>query len=207
MIYLIAVGCSIGNYLLFEVFMSYMQLSTKKVRIVVIGICSVFSIIFSLLFENYGYGPVKIIKYCLLMGGLILIAYEDMKEKRIPNRWLLYLTGIRVMLFVIETILYPTMLIENMKFTCWGGVVSGLVLFLAYVISRHEIGLGDVKLFVVIGLYLGVSVTYFVMLLSLIIAAVYGGFNLIVKRLNAKDEIAFGPFVAIGTVIILGLGF
>lgn len=141
------------------------------------------------------------------MGGLAVIAYEDWKEKRIPNRWLVYLAGIRMTLFVAEAILYPVMLVENLKFTLFGGFFSGLVLFFAYVISRHEIGLGDVKLFAVIGLYLGFSVTYFVILLSLIIAAIYGGYHLITKRLKPKDEIAFGPFVAIGTVIILGLGF
>lgn len=205
---MVAIGCGVGNYVLYEVCMRDLHIKHKgKGRIAVLAVLVLMSALFCGLFSFYGYGPVKILKYCLLMGGLVLIAYEDWREKRIPNRWLVYLLGIRAVLFAAESLLYPSACMDNIRFTLSGGICSGAVLFLAYVISRHEIGIGDVKLFIVMGLYLGVGVTYFALLLSLILAAVYSIFHLLTGRLKAKDEIAFGPYVAIGPMIILGLGF
>lgn len=165
------------------------------------------ALFFLYLFDFYGYGPLKSIRYVVLMGMLVPIAYKDYKEKRIPNRWLVYMTAIRGGIFMIEAILYPSAAIENLKYMLAGGLVGFLVLFLAYILSRHEIGLGDVKLFTVIGLYLGVGTTYFVLLASLILAALYGGVKMLRKQLKGKDEIAFAPFTAIAAVLILGLGF
>lgn len=208
MIYLIGMGCGVFSYLFYRICIRDLQLERKRnIDVMILTSSLIASVLFSMLFRFYGYGPLKVIKQCLLMAGLILIAWEDAREKRIPNRWLIYLTGMRGILIVVEAILYPSAIADNLKFTLFGGIASFLVLFMAYVISRHEIGFGDVKLFTVIGVYLGMSTTYFALLLSLIIAAFYGGAKLIRKRMGAKDEIAFGPFVAAGTIIILGLGF
>lgn len=162
---------------------------------------------FMLLFTGYGYGPVKAVKYCLLMGALVIIGYEDFKEKIIPNKWLLILAGIRGVLLAVEAVLYPAFIRDNVKFTLLGAAAGGILMFFAYVISRHGIGMGDVKLFAAAGLYLGAALTYLVILASLVIAAGYGVIKVAAKRLKIKDEIAFAPFAAIGTIIILGLGF
>ena len=158
-------------------------------------------------FKAYGYGTLKIIRHCLLMGALVPIGYKDYKEKIIPNRWLLVLAGIRGILFAVESVCYPDLIFENVKFILGGAAAGGLLLFAAYVISRHGVGAGDIKLFMVIGMYIGSQRTYIVILASLLIAACYSVVKMIGKRLKAKDEIAFAPFVAVGTVIILGLGF
>ena len=84
--------------------------------------------------------------------------------------------------------------------------MSGAIFFLAYVLSRHAVGMGDVKLVAVIGMCLGFGSTYLVMLLSLILSALYGGIQVIRKKKSMKDEIAFGPFLAVGTLIVLLIG-
>lgn len=212
------IGCGIFNYLLYwsgrydlhagqknnwitEIFPN----TWKKALMAVVYIAA--GILFAFVFTKYGYGPVKTVKYCLLMGALVIIGYEDYKEKKILNKWLLILAGIRGILLIAEAVLYPAFIWENVRFTLSGAAAGGILLFFAYVISRHGIGLGDVKLFAVMGLYLGAGLTYIVMLASLVIAACYGVGKVVLKRLNVKDEIAFAPFAAMGTVIILGLGF
>lgn len=158
-------------------------------------------------FKAYGYVPLKIIRHCLLMGALVPIGYKDYKEKKIPNRWLLILVGLRAILFAAESVLYPSLIGGNVKFILGGAAAGGLLLLAAYVISRHGIGPGDVKLFAVIGMYIGSQRTYIVLLASLLIAACYSGIKMMRKQLRSKDEIAFAPFIAIGTTIILCLGF
>ena len=158
------------------------------------------------LFSQYHYGPFKAVKYLLLLAGLYPIAWEDAREKKIPNRWLLYLLAGRGFLFLAEAVYFPALLTENVKFILSGGLVSGAVFLTAYVISRRAVGMGDVKLVAVIGTYLGFRVNYFVMLAALVLSAVYGGGMVLRKKKGMKDEIAFGPFVAVGTLMVLLIG-
>ena len=170
-------------------------------------IIMVMSFLFSSLFHEYGYGPVKSIKYCCLIWGLIPIALRDWKTKIIPNKWLIYLMAIRLFLFCVEWILYPDAILDNLVFMFMGAFVSGGVMFLAYVISRHEIGMGDIKLFIVTGMYLGLGLNYVVLLMSLIVSVMYSGIKILKKDLKTKDSIPFAPFVLVGTIVALGLGF
>ena len=216
--YLIGVWCGCFNYLLYTAGMydlregqernfirEAMPHTWKQVCRVVVYLAA--AVLFVFLFADYGYGPLKVVRYCLLMGGLVPIAYEDYREQKIPNRWLFVLAAIRGALFAAEALLYPSAAYENLKFTLFGAAAGGILLFVAYVISRHGIGMGDVKLFAVIGMYLGAELTYIVIIASLLIAAVYAMAKVVAKKLQVKDEIAFAPFIAIGTILILGLGF
>lgn len=158
------------------------------------------------LFMQYGYGPLKAVRYLMLLAILYPIAREDAREKRIPNRWLLYILLCRGILFAAEMVLFPALRVENLKFTLFGGMVSGAVFYVAYVLSRHAVGMGDVKLVAVIGMCLGAGTAYLVMVVSLIFSAFYGGFQVLRKKKGMKDEIAFGPFLALGTLTVLLIG-
>lgn len=181
------------------------RIERKKI-IVLAGSLSVI-LLLMWLFVGYGYLPTKTAKYLALTAGLIPIAWRDWQTKTIPNRWLLGLAGIRVLLFLVEMFFYPAAFWDNLVFTLSGGIVTGLVLFVCYVVSRHQIGAGDVKLLVIVGIYLGVGLTYFVMIGALIAAALYGGARVILKRTTVRDEIAFAPFVAATVLLFLALGF
>ena len=54
------------------------------------------------LFAWYGYGPLKAVRYLLLLSVLYPIAKKDAEEKIIPNRWLLYILSGRAVLFLAE---------------------------------------------------------------------------------------------------------
>lgn len=179
----------------------------KKMLVALCSIIMIISVLLSILFNRYGYGPLKSIKYCCLLWGLAPIAFRDWKTKTIPNRWLAYLIGIRLMLLVLEVLFYPDAVWDNLMFLILGTFISGGIMFLAYVISRHEIGMGDVKLFMVTGMYLGLSLNYLLLLASLIFSAVYGCIKMMKKDLKSKDSIPFAPFVFMGAIVILGLGF
>lgn len=158
------------------------------------------------LFDQYHYGPLKVMRYLLLLALLYPIALRDAREKVIPNRWLLYILACRGILFVAELICFPDMWIDNIRFILFGGSVSGMIFLIAYVVSRHAVGMGDVKLFAVIGMCLGFKTTYLVMIASLVLSALYGGCMVLCKKKSMKDEMAFGPFVTAGTLIVLLIG-
>lgn len=175
----------------------------------IIALAVSLSVLFLLawLFAGYGYLPTKTAKYLALTAGLVPIAWRDWQTKTIPNRWLLGLAGIRALLFLAEAFLYPAAFWDNLAFTLGGAMAAGLALLACYVVSRHQIGAGDVKLLVAVGAYLGVGLTYFVLIGALVGAALYGGVGVLLKRATVKDEIAFAPFVAAAVLFFLALGF
>ena len=89
-----------------------------------------------------------------------------------------------------------------------GGMLLGfLIFFLARIFSRKSVGMGDVKLAAVLGWYLGGSLIWFDIVVSLSLAALYSIVQLILKKLNMKDSIPLAPFFSVGTILILLLGF
>jgi leader peptidase (prepilin peptidase)/N-methyltransferase len=88
-----------------------------------------------------------------------------------------------------------------------GGLLGGGALLLLALASPRAMGLGDVKL----GLFLGLFLGYPLILVALFLAFVIGGlFSLILlalQRLRRGQAVAFGPYLALGGVIALLYGY
>lgn len=159
------------------------------------------------LFHQYGYGFWKQMKYFVILCGVLLAAYADQKERRIPNRFLLILCGIRVILLTAEIIAWPTLWSDFLTHALGGAVGSFLLMLAAWYLSRRSIGLGDVKLLTVTGSFLGFSLNYISLFLGLLFAAIYGVTRVLRKKIKIRDEIAFAPFLAAGiwAALLIGL--
>ena len=77
---------------------------------------------------------------------------------------------------------------------------------ICYFITRGGVGMGDVKLFFVAGLYLGSGGIMAVIVTTVFSSAVYSIVQLVRKKAKLKDEIAFAPFVWIGRILAMALG-
>lgn len=64
-------------------------------------------------------------------------------------------------------------------------------------------GLGDVKLMGALGLYFGLANIIIISLLAFLIAAILGGFLLIIRIKKTDEYIPFGPFIVLGTLITI----
>jgi Flp pilus assembly protein protease CpaA len=154
----------------------------------------------------YRYEWSKLLRNCVLSIALVRIAGIDKREKRIPNSILAGLLLIRVVLLGVELVLYPDLRMSLCSSVCFGMLFGGGVLLIAYAVSRGGIGMGDVKLFAVIGAYVGSRSIATCLLLSMILAAVYSFIMMLCKKLTAKDEIPLGPFAAAGTILSILIG-
>lgn len=160
-----------------------------------------------LAFTYYQYSVYKVLKYICLIFGFILIAQIDFKKRIIPNQLLLVLLGIRIAIMLGEILTYPSAAKEFI-FHALGGLVGGFIIFLiGYFLSKKSLGMGDVKMVAVMGFYLGLSLMYVTVIISLLCAAGYGVVQLVRKKIGLKDAVSFAPFLAVGTCISLVLGF
>lgn len=134
---------------------------------------------------------------------LIPIAFIDAQHYIIPN--VLSLTGLGLGLGIVCVIAYQDKNLDYLKMRLIGFVVGGLVIWLIGIIGsaitrKNAMGMGDVKLMAIVGLYLGALPELLMVIgLSSILGAVIG---LIVKR-SMKSEIPYGPFIAGAAVVVL----
>ncbi len=132
-----------------------------------------------------------------LCAVLVAVSATDLERRIIPNRVVLPAT---VVLLVAQTILHPS--VE------W--IVAGLAaaaFFLgAALVYPGGMGMGDVKLALLLGVVLGRTVS--VALLVGMLTALVPAFVLIARHGKAgrKMTIPFGPFLALGGVLALFAG-
>lgn len=182
------------------------QTFMKKNKILVLLIYMLLGTGAGALFYTYGWMPTKILKYLILIYGVLVIAYIDYQSQLIPNFILLVLFAVRSILLIVELCTYKTAWMELLA-SAFGGLTIGFLLFiLVYFISKKGMGLGDVKLVAVIGFYTGTAVLYMIIIFALLCCVLYSVVQLMRRKLTTKDYVAFGPFLAVGTIIALFLG-
>lgn len=158
------------------------------------------------LMNLYGYHVLKISRYWILMYALLLLAILDCEKRIIPNRALLVLLGIRMILLVLDCICFPE-LWKEVLMSSLGGMIGGGGLFLiAGILARKGMGMGDIKMIAVVGFYLGFQLLMSDLVISLFLTVLGGIFNLAVRKKPLHSAMPFAPFVAVGTWITILLG-
>jgi leader peptidase (prepilin peptidase) / N-methyltransferase len=136
----------------------------------------------------------------VLVTILIPIALIDFEHRIIPNR----ITGpAAVVAIVIGVLLDMDFVVEQLI----AGAAAGGFFLLAAIAYPRGMGMGDVKLAGVMGLYLGRAVGLGV-LIGLVAGVVVGA--VIIARVGAqqgrKTAVPFGPFLALGGVVAIFAG-
>lgn len=142
-----------------------------------------------------------VIKRIVLLACLWCLAYIDLRKHIIPNRYLLVLLIFRGVWFIFEFIFSRESFRKEFLsclIACFG---AGLIFVLMRLIVKNGIGFGDVKLFSVIGLYVGIESIITIIFLSFVVSFFVSLILLASKRKNKKDQLAFAPFILAGYFI------
>lgn len=128
----------------------------------------------------------------LIASILILILVIDWEHMIIPDE--LVYSG--VVIFVIYVIVTD----QNFLFVnLLSGFSSALFLLFVHAITRGQgMGLGDVKLAILIGALLGFRFSPIWLLLSFLTGGIIAAILLMSKKAKLKERIAFGPFLVVG---------
>ena len=141
------------------------------------------------------------IKTLALASLMWPMAQIDYKFKRIPNKLLVLGLIYRVIILVFELIFYRDGLVFTILLEIIGSMAIGLILLLTLLIVKNGIGMGDVKLFMIMGLFIGVYRLMSALIIIMFIAFFISLYKLIIKKEGKKAEFAFGPSIAIGSLI------
>lgn len=155
------------------------------------------------LFRRFMYGDtvLAVINCVLLLAVLFACAWSDAKVFIIPNRILLVGLVFRGLTLAVECLISPS----ELRYILLSCLIASGGLFLAAILCRlispKAVGAGDIKLMVVMGLYLTTDRVWSAILLSMIATFFFSLFLVIVKKANRKTEIPFAPLLLIGTLL------
>ena len=144
------------------------------------------------------------VKLMILVSMMWPIAYIDFKKKKIPNDILKIMLIARAIILVPELILLGN--VAHRLFSMLIATVAVLVAcILCCLIVKGAIGMGDVKLFGVMALYLGLEGIWTAIFCALVVSFFIAVFSLITKKVKRKDNIPFAPAILIGTYLSIFL--
>ena len=135
------------------------------------------------------YGPnIITLYYSLLVSLLVIITFIDLDHYIIPD----------------ELIIFGSL----GAVICGGGMLV-LIYLIELIIKKEVMGGGDIKLFGMVGLFLGIKLGLLTILLSVYVGAIYGVATIIYSKIKKKEfnsMIPYGPFISVGALISILYG-
>ena len=149
----------------------------------------------------HGYELWRLIFDLCLSVFLTILAAVDLEYKRVPNRALL----VMLVVYALAAGVYIITDIENglasVFVSAAGSLFAGVSFLLCYIISRRQLGGGDVKLAFLLGLYLGGGRIFGAIIYGILCCFVYSVVQLCRRRLGLRDGVPLVPFLYLGTLI------
>jgi leader peptidase (prepilin peptidase)/N-methyltransferase len=134
--------------------------------------------------------------YCILVSILIVIAMIDYDTQFVFTSTTVF-GGIMAVIFItIQGIVYKNGILDLIL----GGVIGFGIIGLIVILTKG-MGEGDIEIATVCGLFLGVKGILLGLFLAIIIGGLAGTIVLALKLKKAKEKIAFGPFITVGSLI------
>ncbi len=143
--------------------------------------------------------------HLIILCLMIVIVIYDIRHKIIPDG----LVYGALALSVVPTVLKISSSGQFNYYELLSGIVVALPLFALWAISRGAwMGFGDVKLALVMGYVLGITLGFSAVLIAFYIGALVGIVVLCLPRsaMTLKSELPFAPFLILGMYIVLFTG-
>lgn len=157
---------------------------------------------------------IEFIAFAFIMSILIAVFFIDIDHKIIPDE--LVIAGIiGGAALIVYNIFAPFDIFKDRMW--WNPVIGAfaasiflfLVALLGSVIFKTDeaMGMGDIKLFVPIGIFLGWKICLVALMFSIVLGGLTSIILLVLRKTTRKATIPFGPFIVIGTFIAIMYGW
>lgn len=139
--------------------------------------------------------PVLILLYILYALVLLYVSWTDIHTRRIPNVVIGPAIGVALIAMSWTLGAGPALL---------GAVVGPLPLIFGRLFAgATQVGMGDIKLAIFIGLILGFPLALWGIMLALVLSLCVGLVGMLRGAYTARSKLPFGPFLAAGTLPLL----
>jgi len=156
------------------------------------------ALLFLLTFLKYGL-TAEFIILIILISALITVSFIDIDKQIIPNE---------ITFSLITNGLILALIFDHISFinSVLGLIIPGGLLLLIALIYKKGMGLGDVKLVAMIGVFIGWKFALLSIFIGALIGSIYGVYMMIKTGMDRKTRIPFGPFISLGAVVMILYG-
>lgn len=144
-------------------------------------------------------------KVITLLGILAAVTVTDIKKQIIPNKIILAGIVLRICYAVAEFITLGSVYFEILKGDLFSLALVAVLFLIGVLIIKNGIGMGDIKLMLVMGIFQGITGFISSLFCSLLVSFFVAIAMLIMKKKTRKDSIPFAPSVLVGTFISMVL--
>lgn len=151
-------------------------------------------------------GFIRALMNAEVMLWLSCIGFIDYRDKIIPNKMIVAGLIFWLVLLLLDIFVAGNDWLDVFMFSLLGGLFCGGVLLVIALIVKTALGMGDVKMFFVLGLLYGVTDTYSILLFSMVVMAAVSIVLLLLKKVTTKTAVPMAPFVAVGFLLSIFAG-
>ena len=132
------------------------------------------------------------IQYIGIFVLLIPCGVYDLRTRLIP----VWYVGI----FAGLAMLYHLLFSDGLLLQAAAGAGLGLLFVLFSRISKEALGMGDAMVITALGLWCGIGDCLTLILFAFILAGIYGGIWMLIRKKNRRDSLPFIPFLLFSCV-------
>lgn len=158
-----------------------------------------------LLGQYHGLVYIQCLRNALVLGWLLVIACVDGREQKIP-RTLTNAGWIGWLLLCLTAVINGAEWKAVLLFSAGGFLLGGGVLFICRLVSKGGMGMGDVRLFAVLGVLYGMNYTFSILFFTVVLMSVFGLAAILMRKKGMKSLLPMGPFAVVSYVICIILG-
>lgn len=180
----------------------------SKISVLYPTIELVCGLLFLSMYFLYGFS-FMLIPFCLFVFSLLVITVIDFQFQIIPDEisFFLIIFGFLVSFFntnLGETI--STRLLNSFLGVLAGGGFLLLVAIVGkWIFGKDAMGGGDIKIMAGVGAFVGWDKVLFAIFIACVLGSIVGVSLILLKKINKKQEIPFGPYLAISSYLVLFL--
>lgn len=176
--------------------------TTTKTKIYMLLICGCLTFTsIRLAYTFSGNSVTRNIRSITIISILMIAAYYDYKEFRIPNKLIIPGVLIWVGITMFEAVTDRDIWLANLITEVIISLALLIVCVLCSIIVKNGIGMGDIKLLMLTGLIEGIDGAVSSIIVSMIIIFFASIIMLISRKKSKKDFLPFAPYILVGTVI------
>lgn len=178
----------------------------RKGLLILMAAAWVVSVLMSVYSRHFGLASgMQLVVHAVTLLWLVTIAWLDHHHRLIPNQ--LIVVGLVLwLIFAVIELVFARTPVRQLLLYSGAGLLMSVMLWVIALISRGAFGMGDVKLFAVLGLFYGLSGTFAILFFTSLIMAVLAVILLATKKATRKSALPMAPFVVIGFIIAIAMG-
>ena len=157
-------------------------------------------ILYLVIYMKYGF-MIYTVEFCILISLLIVISMIDYNTQEVYTSTTVFGAIVGVIFILINKFVYGQEVMNLLMGGVTGAAIIGAIVYLT-----KGMGEGDIEIAGVCGLFLGVKQIILALFLAIMLGGAVGIIVILLNLKNIKDKIAFGPFIAIGTLIAILYG-